>query len=252
MDFSDGKRSAPVLYKPELDSTNMECKRLATAGAASGTVVVASRQSAGRGRLGRSFASPEGGLYLSMLLRALDPPERNLSLTPGTAVAVCRAVERVCGVSCAIKWPNDLQLGGKKICGILTESFSAAGELWLVLGVGVNVNTRAFPPELEEIAGSLWQLTGRETDMEGFARTLIGELDRMVGGWQRDSATCLAEYRARCVTPGQDVLIWQNGGSRPARAVGIHDDFSLAVLLPDGTREDIRFGEVTLRSIPTK
>ena len=103
-------RRAPVLFAPETDSTNLALRRLAAEGAADGTVFWSARQSAGRGRLGRSFASPEGGLYYSMLLTASDEPERDLLLTPAAGLAVCRALERVCGVRCGLKWPND-QIG---------------------------------------------------------------------------------------------------------------------------------------------
>ena len=115
------ERHAPVYRFDRLDSTNTRLKALAREGAAPGTVLLAREQSGGRGRLGRSFASPPGGLYLSMLLRPACPPERCLSLTPLAAVAARRAVLDCTGLSPEIKWPNDLLLGGKKLCGILTE-----------------------------------------------------------------------------------------------------------------------------------
>ena len=113
---------------PEVDSTNLRARQLAAEGAADGTVVVADRQTAGRGRLGRSFQSPGGqGIYLTALLRPDLPPERLSPVTAMAGVAVCRAVERLCGVSPGLKWPNDPVLDGKKLCGILTE-LSLEGE----------------------------------------------------------------------------------------------------------------------------
>ena len=113
-------RAAPLLREESVDSTNLYLRRLAET-AADGTAVIAASQTAGRGRSGRGFLSPEGGLYLSVLLRPDVEPERLPTLTPVAAVAVCRAVGAVCGLSCGIKWPNDVLLGGKKICGILVE-----------------------------------------------------------------------------------------------------------------------------------
>ena len=128
-----------ILRCDEVDSTNNVCKTLAAQGA-DDTAVIARRQTAGKGRLGRSFRSPEGGLYLSVLWRGC-PAEQLLTVTPLAAVAVCRAIEQTCGAVCGIKWCNDVVLNGKKLCGILTESSLRpdGGAEWLVVGIGVNV-----------------------------------------------------------------------------------------------------------------
>ncbi len=241
-------RKAPILFAEETDSTNLAIRRLAEQGAAEGTVLWAARQTAGRGRLGRSFSSPEGGLYLSMLLRQSAEPEKDLRLTPAAAVAAARAVERCCGLPCSVKWPNDLAAGGKKLCGILCESFYAQGKHWIVLGIGINVNTLSFPPELAEIAVSVRQLTGRETALPELAEMLAGELDAAVVSSRRDDPALLDEYRRRCLSIGRGVLLLREGESRPAFALGVNGDYSLRVRLPDGTIEDVRFGEVTLRN----
>ena len=111
------ERQAPVFFQDLVDSTNPRIKQLAAQGAPDGTLYIAAAQSAGRGRKGRAFLSPPGGLYLSMLLRPGCPAEEALSITPSAAVAVCRAVKAVCGLDCGIKWPNDVVLGGKQLCG---------------------------------------------------------------------------------------------------------------------------------------
>lgn len=241
------KRRAPILFVEETDSTNLALRRLAAEGAAEGTVLWAARQSAGRGRLGRSFASPEGGLYLSLLLRPEEQAERDLLLTPAAAVAAAAAVEGVCSLHCGIKWPNDLIAGGKKLCGILTESFFARGERFLALGIGVNVNTEAFPTEIADLAVSVRQLTGRVTALDALAEALAGELDGTLAAVRRGDPKVLAAYRERCLSVGRDVLLLRGGESRPARALAVNDDFSLEVRLPDGSREAVRFGEVSLR-----
>lgn len=232
----------------ETDSTNSAIRRLALGGADDGAVIWAARQTAGRGRLGRSFASPKGGLYFSMLLRQSDDPARDLQLTPAAAVAAARALEIVCSLSCSVKWPNDLVCGGKKLCGILCESFAAGGERFVVLGIGMNVNTEEFPPELREIAVSVRQLTGRETPLPALAKILARELDAAVAASRAGDRSLLAAYRRRCVSTGREVLLLRDGESRPAFALGVNEDYSLRVRLPDGGIEDVRFGEVSLRN----
>ena len=132
----------PVYHYDTLDSTNTQCKRLAAEGVES-AVVTADCQTAGRGRMGRRFQSPPGlGLYLSVLWRTGLCTETLSVVTPLAAVAVCRAIEGVCGLRCGIKWPNDLLLGGRKVCGILTESaFRPDGTPdWVIVGIGINVS----------------------------------------------------------------------------------------------------------------
>ena len=242
------RRTAPIRFLAETDSTNLAIRRLAEEGAQDGSVIWAARQTAGRGRLGRSFASPEGGLYYSMLLRQSEDPARDLQLTPAAAVAAARAIERVCGLPCGVKWPNDLVCGGKKLCGILCESFIAQEKRFVVLGIGVNVNTADFPSELREIAVSVRQLTGKETPLPALAQALTEELDAAVEAARQGDAALLEDYRARCVTVGREVLLLREGESREAFALGVNEDYSLRVRLPDGGTEDIRFGEVSLRS----
>ena len=136
----------PVYQYDMLDSTNTQCRRLAAEGVMD-AVVTADCQTAGRGRMGRSFQSPPGlGLYLSVLWRTGLRTDTLPMVTPLAAVAVCRAVERVCGLRCGIKWPNDLVLGGRKVCGILTESsFRPDGAPdWVIVGIGVNVPATCF------------------------------------------------------------------------------------------------------------
>ena len=159
-----GRRVGRALVCLEtVDSTNNEVKRRALAGAADGLAVVAEQQTGGRGRRGRSFVSPAGqGLYLSVLLRPRCPLEEVSTLTAWTAVAVCNAVERVCGVRPGIKWPNDVILDGRKLCGILTElelEAETAALRHVVVGVGINLTQTAadFGPEVAPVAVSLAQ-----------------------------------------------------------------------------------------------
>ena len=162
-----GPYPAPVQLYDTLESTNRTAKLLALEGTAHGTLVLAGGQTAGRGRLGRSFASPAGkGVYCSVVLRPPLPAANAQTATIGAAVAVCRAVQMLCGLELAIKWVNDLYYKGKKVCGILTEAGTdlESGQLeWLVVGIGLNLTATAedFPPELAAKAGSLYPCPGK-------------------------------------------------------------------------------------------
>lgn len=242
-------RPAPVLFAPETDSTNLAARRLAAEGAIDGTVFWSARQSAGRGRLGRSFASPEGGLYYTMLLDASPEPERDLLLTGVAGLAVSRAIERVCAVRCGIKWPNDLLLEGKKVCGILVESFAAGQRRCLAVGIGINVNTAELPPELRETAASLRQLTGRVTPLDALAAAMTEELDRALPAARRRDRALWEEYRARCLTVGRRVRLIRGGAECEATALGVAEDYALLVRYDDGREEAVRSGEVSIRTM---
>lgn len=234
-----------------LDSTNTYLKKRAAEGAPEGTVVIANAQTAGRGRLGRSFASAPGlGIYMSMLLRPDAGPGCVQSLTAGTAVAVCRAVESVCGVSPEIKWINDLYLKGKKICGILCES-AVKGEKpeYAVLGIGLNVITRPqdFPEELRGTAGSIYSQTGVVYERGRLISAMISELGSMYETWKADPASLLEPYKRRCFMLGRRVEVSPvTGGVFTAEAEDISDDFGLVLRLPDGGLRTAHSGEVRI------
>lgn len=242
-------RRAPAVYKECVTSTNTLLKGLAASGVPDGFTLVAARQTSGRGRLGRGFASPEGGLYMSMLLYPGGDLRRTSTLTPCAAVAVCRAAERVCGVIPGIKWPNDLLLGDKKLCGILTEASSARGRAYVVIGLGINVNTAPddLPPELRDTAVSLCEATGRRFDIKTLAAAIIEELDGIYAAWKQDTACVLDEYRRLCVSTGRAVTLICGDNQRRAYATGIDENYALIADV-DGTEERITMGEVSLRN----
>lgn len=241
----------------ELDSTNIRAKQMALQGAADGTVVTAELQTAGRGRMNRSFQSPGGkGVYLTALLRPDLPPERLLPVTAMAGVAVCDAVEELCGVRPGLKWPNDPVLGGKKLCGILTE-LSMEGETgrvqYLVLGIGVNVLHRPedFSPEVAEMATSLSIALGRDVSRPALAAAEIRALDRLYADLLAgDLARYLDAYRRGCVNLGRTVqLISPDGGRETARALDVDRDFSLVVRTASGETRAVRSGEVSVRGM---
>jgi len=239
-----------------VDSTNSYLKRIAAEGAPDGTVAAADEQTGGRGRRGRSFASPAGkGIYLSALLRPELPPAALMTLTGFTAVAICDAIERTWAVRPRIKWTNDLVLGGRKLCGILTE-LSIEGESgavqYAIPGIGVNVTqTREdFPEEIREIATSLAVETGRRVPRAALAAAMIEELDRLYAALLRgETAEYLAAYRRDCLTIGREVrLLWRDA-EETATAVGVDDALGLIVRRADGTEETVRTGEVSVRGL---
>lgn len=244
-----------LLCLDTVDSTNTECKRQAMAGAPDGLVVISEEQTGGRGRLGRTFQSPKGrGLYVSALLRPQLPPAEVTDFTAWVAVAVCDGIQAACGVRPRIKWTNDIVLGGRKLCGILTE-LGLEGESnaldYLITGIGVNVNQRTedFLPEVRPIAVSLAQELGRPVRRAELAVEIIRALDRMYAGFPDNKAEYLARYRADCLTPGNQVQLITPVSREEAFALEIDDQFRLVVEYPDGRRAALSAGEVSVRGM---
>ena len=199
-------KSLNLVVAQELESTNLTAKQMAAAGAPHGTLVVADSQTAGRGRRGRSFASPPGtGLYLSMVLRSALPMQSAVLVTSAAAVAVCRAVERAAGKRLDIKWVNDLFYRGKKCCGILTEAAAdveTGGVDYLVVGIGLNLlpPEGGWPEELSEIAASIFT-PGEHVGRCRIAAAIADELLALCTALPDTSF--MAEYRARNLVPGR-------------------------------------------------
>ncbi len=240
-----------VQYFETLDSTNTCAKALARSGAPHGTAVLAACQTAGRGRLGRSFVSPRGGIYLSVLLRPCCTPDRLSHLTCAAAVAACDAVEKVTGLRPGIKWTNDLVCGGKKLAGILTELVTAGSDTAAIIGIGMNCSQSAeeFPPELQAMATSLSAATGQRQDPAFLAAALLealAEMDRALFSGQQEM---LERYRSGCITLGREVSLVQADTVRHGTALDILPDGALLVQLEDGSREAVNSGEVSVRGM---
>lgn len=251
------ERMKTVQILSTTDSTNRRMAELAMNGALDGTVVVANEQTAGRGRLGRSFHSPrDKGVYFSILLRPTCEPSQIVTITAWTAVAVARAVSRACGVRPDIKWVNDLLMDGRKICGILTEMSveSETGTIqYVVVGIGVNVNQMPedFPEELREIAGSIAMTVGHPVARSSLVSCMIEEMDRMRSSWPDGKKTYLDEYRNMCISVGRHVLVTDarhtGAYSKHGYCEAVNDDFSLRIRYEDGTYENVSSGEVSVR-----
>ena len=241
------------IHLPSTVSTNTDLK--ARIGAAKGPVydvISADRQTGGRGRLGRTFFSPPGGLYVSVAL-PLTGEETDLPcLTLLAGLCVCTALEDLCGVTPRIKWPNDLYLNGKKLCGILCEL--VGGEIpTAVVGIGVNLNARPeeIPAELKEKMTSLRAEGVTPPPPEALIKAITEKLDRAV---YEDRAltdkTALARYlgqiRDRSYLDGRTVGWTVNGETVSGTFQGIADNGAALLQLPDGTTRAVAFGEITV------
>ena len=239
----------PVQVLRETDSTNNALKRMPDA--PHGTVLVTGLQTAGRGRQGRSFVSPAGGVYISVLLRPKANAAALLHLTPMAAVAVRRAIFDTCGVAADIKWPNDLVYAGRKLVGILTEVVRRDGADCVIVGAGVNCNTDPadFPPEVQKIATSLREITGEPVDPNALARNMVRRFAEMDAALLRGKRAWLAEYAAACVTLGKQVQIISCAERKEGFAEGLDENGALLVRFENGETAAVSTGEASVRGM---
>lgn len=241
-------------WLPEVDSTNDYLKRLAVQNAPHGTVALSDHQTGGHGRRGRSFLSPPGvGLYLSILLRPLCPPSQLMHLTCAAGVAMCNAIEASVGFRPGIKWTNDLVYSKRKLGGILTELRLDAGGLveYAIIGIGINCcqTEQDFPPEIREVAGSLSMVTGQQVDRLRVAAAELDALYAMSTELLTGKNALLEQYRKDCITIGQEVSLVRGDEVRHGRALTVDDEGALIVCFPDGHRETVNSGEVSVRGM---
>ena len=240
-----------VHFARETDSTNLWIKRLAKEGAPEGTLALAEFQSAGRGRLGRSWEVPEGtSVMMSILLRPKFEPQYAPTLTLVMGMAVAKAVKDL-GFDVSIKWPNDVVVSHKKICGILTEMGVRDGKIdYAVIGVGINVNIREFPEEMADKATSLYLESGREFDRSQIPGLVMEAFEEY---YEKFAATCdlsglKEEYESILANYNQPVRVL---AKEPYEGVarGITDGGELLVEKTDGTIVAVSAGEVSVRGL---
>ncbi len=235
----------------EIASTNTALREAAHAGAPHGAVLIAAAQSAGRGRRGRTFFSPDGtGLYISVLLRPTIAAERAVRITTAAAVAAADAIAQVTGKEVGIKWVNDLFFDGRKVAGILTEGSSAAGGTlaYAVLGIGINIlpPPGGFPEEIADIAGAL--LTEAEADIRArLSASFLTEFFRRYGEIADDRPAYMDEYRRRCFVIGRRIEVIRGEDRYSATALAVDDDAGLAVRRDSGAEEALSSGEISIK-----
>lgn len=242
-------------WYPSIDSTNNQAKLLARQGAPHGTVLIADRQTGGRGRMGRTFQSPAGmGVYLSVILRPQCPPAELMHLTCAAATAMCRAVADVAGFRPQIKWINDLVWNKKKLGGILTElSVDSKTGLtdYAIVGIGINCrqSEQDFSPELRSMAASLSMAAGKDISPARLAAAMILHLIQMDTVLMTQKAQIMSFYRKNCITLGENVAVHQADRIRFGKAVDLDDNGSLLVEFSDGNMEFVSSGEVSVRGM---
>ena len=228
----------PLHFFDAIDSTNTYAMQLAREGAAEGTVVVADAQSGGKGRLGRTWVSPAGvNLYCSTILRPSVPAALAPQMNLVAAVAVAEAIVEVCGITPTIKWPNDVLLKGKKVCGILSEMQTGQARAdtlkAIIVGIGVNLNTRrdAFPEELREKASSLLLITGEPVERGVFAASLLTHLEQSYLLWVQEGFTVLRSAWERYASDliGKQIAVAAPEGAMSGTVLGLDTDGALLI-----------------------
>ena len=232
-------------YYPTIDSTNTEAKRLLAGGLSDEAFLYADTQTAGRGRQGKSFFSPAGtGLYYSYVFHPQKALADAVFITTAAAVSVVRAIEKTTLLRPSIKWVNDVFIGDRKICGILTAAvtdFESGTVESVIVGIGINVTTRDFPPEIARTAaGMAVQDVSRSSLLQALAEELIS-----VAADLRNPAI-LEDYRAHSLVLGKEITFLQNGVSKRGKAVEIDESGALLVETQSGT-ERLSSGEISVK-----
>lgn len=236
-----------------IDSTNTYAKTLAQNGAPQGTVVISEEQTAGRGRMGRSFYSPAStGIYMSIILRPKLSLEDSLLITTSVAVAVSNAIEKIAYIDTQIKWVNDIYFGDKKLCGILTEAsidFESGGLEYAIVGIGINVSTmqKNFPDDIKDIATSIFP----NRSPRPVRSALIGEILNNIFECCENitDKKYLDEYRQRSFLLGEDIVVINGESKANAIAVDIDEKARLVVRFDNGEIKALNSGEVSVRKI---
>ncbi len=249
-------RMAPgqtVYYFPEVGSTNEVAKQLAGEGAADNSLVVAEVQKTGKGRRGRGWESPAGtGIFMTLIRKPDIHPAKASMMTLVMALAVVAGIRKVTGLEAQIKWPNDVLLNGKKVCGILTEMSAETEAIhYVVIGAGINVNTVGFLAEIADRATSVYQVRGESTSR---AALIVAITEAFDGYYQKflereDLSLLQEEYQQRLINLEKEVAVEEPEGTFTGVAIGINENGELLVRGADGKVKNIFAGEVSVRGV---
>lgn len=248
--LTDAAKGLRVETFGSVTSTNTIARERAVQGEDEGLVVIASSQTEGRGRKGRSFFSPDGtGIYMSLLLRPTVSPQLALRITTAAAVSVCQAIAQLTDRTPGIKWVNDILIDSRKVCGILTETAlgSVPGQLdFAILGIGINAlePEGGFPDDIRDIAGSVFAVGESDRRAELAAGILSGFMENYPLLAQNSLADA---YRSWCIVPGRRVRVLSECGVREALAVDVDDECRLMVRYDDGTEALLHSGEISIK-----
>jgi BirA family transcriptional regulator, biotin operon repressor / biotin---[acetyl-CoA-carboxylase] ligase len=235
-----------------VESTQIIAHERSKQGAEEGVLILAEEQAAGRGRMGRVWHSPAGkGIWMSLVLRPRIPLHFTPQLTLLVSVAVCRAIRQITNVKAEIKWPNDILVNGKKVCGILLES-SAEDErlLYVVAGIGISVNLKEddYPPELRTKATSLFIESGVFIRREELIAEVLAELEQWYQLYHEEGfGTIRSLWEALSMSLGRNVTVTNAAGTTEGFAEALDELGALIVRLPDGTRQKVYSGDIDVR-----
>jgi len=240
-----------IIYFPTLGSTNNYSKKIARE-VPHGTVVISEEQTNGRGRLGRHWFSPKGeGIWMTIILKPDISPTEGMKMTQIAAAAVVGAINRVTGLKVLIKWPNDVVLDGKKVCGILTEM---AGELnkmdYLIVGIGINANSQSFSQDLQSVATSLAVHKGKNIDRQSLIIDILEEFEKLYLAYIKEGNLhkTLKIVRDYSAILGRNIYVLKGKERLKAQVLEINDEGILVVRYEDGTIAPILSGEVSIRA----
>ena len=242
-----------VAYQKETTSTQEIAKALASQGVAEGTITVAETQSGGRGRVGRQWSSPQGGIYFSIVLRPDMKPSEALRLPLVAGVAVAQAVKRNTKIAPKLKWPNDIMIQDRKVGGILTEMGAEMDSLnWVIVGIGLNVNTshKSFPEDVEGIATSLMEAGGKSIPRVKLLQDILVEFESLYGELAKSGFEPIrARWKALSNTIGANVVVSMPTEQITGLAIDIDSDGALILKKENGSLEKIIAGVVSMRKL---
>jgi BirA family biotin operon repressor/biotin-[acetyl-CoA-carboxylase] ligase len=224
-----------------IDSTNIQAKRMLESGNKASLLIVSDEQTQGRGRQGKSFFSPSGGLYLSVVIHPDGQSDNIVMITTIAAIAVSRAIEKLTDIKTEIKWVNDVYVNGKKVCGILSQAVTLNGNLsGIIIGIGVNTSDCDFPEELAQTADSLNVHIDRNLLASEIAKNIFILTDNL------NDKSYMNEYREKSNVIGKNITYYKNNVPHSARAVGIDDNGGL-VVEENNKKITLTSGEITVR-----
>lgn len=242
-----------ILYLDEVDSTNTAAKKAAENGAVHGTLVVSERQTGGKGRRGRAWDSPRGtGIFMTLILRPNMAPVHASMLTLVAALAVADGIRECTGAESLIKWPNDIVMSGKKVCGILTEMSADPDCInYVAVGIGINVNMEEFPEEIRGVAASIFTETGKKTKRSLLISAVMAAFERYYEVFMKttDMSGLLKDYNGKLANCGRTVRVLDPAGEYSGTAIGIDREGELLVEMEDTTVRRVLSGEVSVRGI---
>ena len=242
-----------ILYLDEVDSTNTAAKKAAENGAVHGTLVVSERQTGGKGRRGRAWDSPRGtGIFMTLILRPNMAPVHASMLTLVAALVVADGIRECTGAESLIKWPNDIVMSGKKVCGILTEMSADPDCInYVAVGIGINVNMEEFPEEIRGVAASIFTETGKKTKRSLLISAVMAAFERYYEVFMKttDMSGLLEDYNGKLANCGRTVRVLDPAGEYSGTAIGIDREGELLVEMEDTTVRRVLSGEVSVRGI---